>query len=49
MAIDEAAMASRLEDVVWHSEAPVADVNATGRLAMGEMARSRGIKVILTG
>lgn len=47
--MDEASLAPRLEDVVWHSESPVPDVNGMGRLAMAEAARSSGLKVVLTG
>lgn len=47
--MDEEAIASRLEDTIWHSEAPTADVNGMARLAMAEVAHSRGIKVVLTG
>jgi asparagine synthase (glutamine-hydrolysing) len=47
--VDEEVMASRLEDTIWHSEAPTADVNGMARLAMAEVAHSRGIKVVLTG
>ncbi|PLB39027.1 asparagine synthetase B family protein [Aspergillus candidus] len=47
--MDEEAIASRLEDVVWHSETPVPNVNATGRMAVAEAAHAKGLKVILTG
>jgi asparagine synthase (glutamine-hydrolysing) len=36
-------------DTVWHSETPMPDTNGMGRLAMAEVAKSHGIKVILTG
>ncbi|KAI9926063.1 hypothetical protein ASPWEDRAFT_106759 [Aspergillus wentii DTO 134E9] len=45
----EESIASRFEDVVWHSEAPFADTNGTGKLAMAEMVHSHGIKVVITG
>lgn len=47
--VDETAVASRLEDVVWYSECPLPDVNGMGRLAMAQKAHERGFKVILTG
>jgi asparagine synthase (glutamine-hydrolysing) len=47
--MDEKAIASRLEDTVWHTELPTADVNGMSRLAMAEAAHARGIKVVLTG
>lgn len=47
--MDEEAMASRLEDTIWHSESPTADVNGMARLAMAKLAHSKGYKVILTG
>lgn len=47
--MDEQAMASRLEDVVWYSECPLPDVNGMGRLAMAQKAHERGLKVVLTG
>ena len=47
--MDEKALAQGLEDAVWYSEAPVPDVNGVGRLAMAELAHSKGIKVVLTG
>lgn len=47
--MDETAMASRLEDVVWYSETPLPDVNGMGRLAMAQKAHERGFKVVLTG
>lgn len=47
--MDEEAMASRLEDTIWHSEAPTPDVNGMGRLAMAEAAHASGMKVVLTG
>ncbi|KAL1965994.1 hypothetical protein VTN77DRAFT_4934 [Rasamsonia byssochlamydoides] len=47
--MDEAALAARLEDVVWYSETPTPDVNAMGKLAMSEMVHSKGLKVVLTG
>ena len=47
--MDEQAMATRLEDTIWHSESPTADVNGMARLAMSEIAHARGIKVVLTG
>lgn len=47
--MDEPAMASTMEDVVWYSECPLADVNGMGRLAMAKKAHERGLKVILTG
>jgi asparagine synthase (glutamine-hydrolysing) len=47
--MDEEAMASRLEDTIWHSELPTSDVNGMARLAMSEVAHSRGFKVVLTG
>ncbi|KAK5682848.1 hypothetical protein LTS12_029201, partial [Elasticomyces elasticus] len=46
--MDEPAMASRLEDVVWYSECPLPDVNGMGRLAMAQKAHERGLKVVLT-
>lgn len=49
VALDEVAMASRFEDVVWFSETPLPDVNGMGRLAMAEQAHAHGLKVILTG
>lgn len=47
--MDEVAMASRLEDTIWHSECPTPDVNGMSRLAMAQVAHDRGIKVVLTG
>ncbi|KAJ5774430.1 hypothetical protein N7457_009326 [Penicillium paradoxum] len=47
--VDEDVIVSKFEDAVWHSELPVADTNGIGRLAMAEVAKSHGIKVILTG
>ncbi|KIN08789.1 hypothetical protein OIDMADRAFT_108177 [Oidiodendron maius Zn] len=47
--MDEQAMATRLEDTIWHTESPTADVNGMARLAMSEIAHARGIKVVLTG
>ncbi|KAE8374862.1 hypothetical protein BDV26DRAFT_283907 [Aspergillus bertholletiae] len=47
--LDEEAIASRLEDTVWYSETPVANVNGMGRLAVAEAAHAMGKKVILTG
>jgi asparagine synthase (glutamine-hydrolysing) len=47
--MDEKAMASRLEDTIWHTETPTADVNGMARLAMAEAAHAKGIKVVLTG
>lgn len=49
MPIDEEAIVSRFEDTIWHSEVPLPDTNGIGRLAMAEVAKSQGIKVILTG
>lgn len=42
-------MVARFEDLVWHSEIPLPDINGIGRLAMAETAKAHGIKVILTG
>lgn len=47
--MDEAAMASRMADAVWHSEAAMPDTNGCAMLAMAEMAHSHGVKVVLTG
>lgn len=47
--MDEEALASRLEDTIWHSETPTPDVNGMGRLAMAEAAHASGMKVVLTG
>ncbi|KJK68381.1 Glutamine amidotransferase domain protein [Aspergillus parasiticus SU-1] len=47
--LDEEAIAARLEDTVWHSETPAANVNGMGRLAVAEAAHAMGKKVILTG
>ncbi|KAL5359154.1 hypothetical protein BJX96DRAFT_147878 [Aspergillus floccosus] len=47
--IDEDAVVARFEDLVWHSEIPLPDINGIGRLAMAETAKAHGIKVILTG
>ncbi|KAK4500902.1 hypothetical protein PRZ48_009094 [Zasmidium cellare] len=47
--MDETAIASRLEDVAYHSEMYLGDVNAMGRLALAEEVHSQGIKVLLTG
>ncbi|KAL4890992.1 hypothetical protein BDV59DRAFT_209333 [Aspergillus ambiguus] len=47
--IDEHTIVSKFEDVAWHSENPLPDVNGVGRLTMAETARAHGIKVILTG
>lgn len=49
VSMDEQSLASRLEDVTWHSESPLPDVNGMGRLAMAERARAAGLKVVLTG
>jgi asparagine synthase (glutamine-hydrolysing) len=47
--VTEDVMASKFEDTVWHSEIPMPDTNGMGRLAMAEVARSHGIKVVFTG
>ncbi|EIT82516.1 hypothetical protein AO1008_11993 [Aspergillus oryzae 100-8] len=47
--LDEEAIAARLEDTVWYSEIPAANVNGMGRLAVAEAAHAMGKKVILTG
>jgi asparagine synthase (glutamine-hydrolysing) len=47
--MDEEAMATRLEDTIWHTEVPTADVNGMARLALSEAAHAKGIKVVLTG
>jgi asparagine synthase (glutamine-hydrolysing) len=47
--IDEEAIASRFEDVVWYSETPGPNVNGMGRMAVAEAAHANGKKVILTG
>ncbi|KAL3473504.1 hypothetical protein BJX99DRAFT_197526 [Aspergillus californicus] len=47
--MNEAEIASRFEDTVWYTEAPIPDVNGMGRIAVGELAHSHGKKVILTG
>ncbi|KAB8218387.1 hypothetical protein BDV33DRAFT_192769 [Aspergillus novoparasiticus] len=47
--LDEEAIAARLEDTVWYSETPAANVNGMGRLAVAEAAHAMGKKVILTG
>jgi asparagine synthase (glutamine-hydrolysing) len=47
--MDEKATASGLEDTIWHTETPTADVNGMARLAMAETAHAKGIKVVLTG
>lgn len=47
--MNEKALVQGLEDVVWYSEIPGGDLNGIGRLAMAEMAHSKGFKVVLTG
>ncbi|KAJ5824679.1 hypothetical protein N7447_007019 [Penicillium robsamsonii] len=47
--VNEDIIVSKFEDTVWHSEMPMPDTNGMGRLAMAEVAKSHGIKVILTG
>ncbi|KAL4904609.1 hypothetical protein BDW74DRAFT_178703 [Aspergillus multicolor] len=47
--MNEEELASRFEDTVWYTEAPIPDVNGMGRVAVGELAHSHGKKVILTG
>ncbi|GKZ19328.1 hypothetical protein AbraIFM66951_005557 [Aspergillus brasiliensis] len=47
--LDEEAIASRLEDTVWHTETPIPDVNGMGRLALAEAAHAAGKRVVLTG
>ncbi|KAL4746690.1 hypothetical protein BDW72DRAFT_210209 [Aspergillus terricola var. indicus] len=47
--LTEKEIASRFEDTVWYTEAPIPDVNGMGRVAVGELAHSHGKKIILTG
>ncbi|RDW72559.1 asparagine synthetase B family protein [Aspergillus mulundensis] len=47
--MNEEELASRFENAVWYTEAPIPDVNGMGRVAVGELAHSHGKKVILTG
>ncbi|KAJ5802306.1 uncharacterized protein N7503_004756 [Penicillium pulvis] len=47
--ITEDVIVSKFEDTIWHSETPLPDTNGIGRLAMAEVAKSHGMKVILTG
>ncbi|KAL4782710.1 nucleophile aminohydrolase [Aspergillus varians] len=47
--MNEEEIASRFEDSVWYTEAPIPDVNGMGRIAVGELAHSHGKKVVLTG
>ncbi|KAJ5964889.1 uncharacterized protein N7479_004765 [Penicillium vulpinum] len=49
VSVNEDVIVSKFEDTVWHSEMPIPDTNGMGRLAMAEVAKSHGIKVILTG
>ncbi|KAJ6091736.1 hypothetical protein N7467_003705 [Penicillium canescens] len=49
VSVNEETFASMFADTVWHSETPMPDTNGMGRLAMAEVAKSHGIKVILTG
>ncbi|KAI9730897.1 MAG: hypothetical protein M1834_005615 [Cirrosporium novae-zelandiae] len=47
--MDEETIASRIEAAVWHSETLCPGSNGPGRLAVSELARSKGLRVILTG
>ncbi|KAL4865802.1 hypothetical protein BDV12DRAFT_199771 [Aspergillus spectabilis] len=47
--MNEQEIATRFQDTVWFTEAPIPDVNGMGRIAVGELAHSHGKKVILTG
>ncbi|KAF9888775.1 hypothetical protein FE257_008351 [Aspergillus nanangensis] len=47
--VTEETIVEKFEDTIWHSETPMPDVNGIGRLAMAEVAKSHGMKVILTG
>jgi asparagine synthase (glutamine-hydrolysing) len=49
MYMTEEKIASRMEATIWHSEAPVPDVNGMGKLALSEVAHSKGLKVVMTG
>jgi asparagine synthase (glutamine-hydrolysing) len=49
VAVTEEVIVSKFADTVWHSEMPMPDTNGMGRLAMAEVAKSHGIKVVLTG
>jgi len=47
--LDETAIATRLEDVVWYTETVIPDANGMGRLAMAEVVHAEGTKVVLSG
>ncbi|KAL2833871.1 hypothetical protein BDW59DRAFT_138237 [Aspergillus cavernicola] len=47
--VTEEILAERLENVVWNSEAFMADFNGAGKLAMAEVAKKHGFKVVITG
>ncbi|KAH9828479.1 asparagine synthase [Teratosphaeria destructans] len=47
--MDEAEMAKRFEDAVWHCEQHNADLNFVGKYALSEVPLENGYKVVLTG
>ncbi|KAH7399692.1 asparagine synthase [Pyrenochaeta sp. MPI-SDFR-AT-0127] len=49
MHMDEAEIAKRFEDAVWHSEHQNYDLNFVGKFALSEAPKKMGYKVVLTG
>ncbi|KAI9724287.1 MAG: hypothetical protein M1828_003711 [Chrysothrix sp. TS-e1954] len=47
--MNEAALADRLDDAVWHCEHHNPDLNFIGKFALSEVPRENGFKVVLTG
>ncbi|KAL3479594.1 hypothetical protein BJX99DRAFT_255321 [Aspergillus californicus] len=44
----EEILAERFEPAVWHSEAVMADMNGPDKLALAEIAKQHGFKVVIT-
>ena len=47
--MNEAELANRFEDAVWHCEQHNADLNFVGKFALSEVPQEEGYKVVLTG
>ncbi|KAK5134025.1 hypothetical protein LTR08_007030 [Meristemomyces frigidus] len=47
--MNEAALAERFEDAVWHCEQHNPDLNFVGKFALSEVPQEEGYKVVLTG
>lgn len=47
--MNEESYARLFEEAYWHSEHHMCDLNAVGKYALSELARSNGFKVVLTG